>query len=125
MDQVYNTLTALVPAQSAELTEGLHGVRCSAAGTAGLVGSPCCCSSTARRSSDTLVLVFDQAYHVESRNFLMQKLIAIVMLVVVTTSLLVLSTLALGLGSIVTPSTSGPASRAACWRASSAGRSRS
>ena len=44
--------------------------------------------------------VFDQAYHVESRNFLMQRVVSIVMLIVVTT-LVILSTLALGLGAMV------------------------
>ena len=44
--------------------------------------------------------VFDQAYHVESRNFLMQRVVSILMLIVVTT-LVIVSTLALGLGAMV------------------------
>jgi hypothetical protein len=44
--------------------------------------------------------IFDQAYHVESRNFVMQRVVSIVMLVI-TTLLLVVSTLAAGLSSLV------------------------
>jgi len=44
--------------------------------------------------------VFDHAYHVEPRNFVMERVLAIVMLVV-TTALLVISTLAAALGTLV------------------------
>src|SRR5438309_4944868 len=44
--------------------------------------------------------VFDQAYHVESRNFALQRAVSILMLIVVS-ALLITSTLALGLGSLL------------------------
>jgi hypothetical protein len=44
--------------------------------------------------------VFDQAYHVQSRNFILQRLVSILMLIIVT-ALLIVSTLALGIGSLL------------------------
>jgi hypothetical protein len=44
--------------------------------------------------------VFDQAYHVQSRNVVMQRVVSLVMLVIVT-ALLIVSTLALGVGSLL------------------------
>jgi membrane protein len=99
LDQVFSTLTAVLPAQSTELREAFDGVRQAAAGAVGIVGFGLLLFNGSAFFSN-MASVFDQAYHVESRNFLMQRVVSIVMLVVVT-SLLVVSTLALGLGSIV------------------------
>ena len=49
LDRVYSTLAALVPTQSAELTQALEGVREQLRALLELVFS--CCSSTARHSS--------------------------------------------------------------------------
>ena len=98
LDRVYSTLTALVPTQSAELTQALEGVRVAAAGAAGVGLLLLLFNGSAFFAN--MATVFDQAYHVESRNFLMQRVVSIVMLIVVTT-LVILSTLALGLGAMV------------------------
>jgi len=99
LDQVFSTLTAILPAQSGPLSEALEGVRRAAAGAVGVVGLVLLLFNGSAFFAN-MASVFDQAYHVESRNFLMQRVVSIVMLIV-TTTLLVLSTLALGIGSLV------------------------
>jgi membrane protein len=98
LDQVFTTLTAVLPAQSAELSQALEGVRRSAASAAGIGLILLLFNGSAFFAN--MASVFDQAYHVESRNFVMQRVVSIIMLIVFTT-LLVLSTFALGLGSMV------------------------
>src|SRR5258708_26599571 len=44
--------------------------------------------------------VFDQAYHVESRNFVMQRVVSVLMLII-TTTLMIVATLAAGLASLI------------------------
>jgi membrane protein len=99
LDQVFSTLTAVLPADSGPLREALDGVRRSSAEAVGVVGLVLLLFNGSAFFSN-MASVFDQAYHVESRNFLMQRVVSIVMLIV-TTTLLVISTLALGIGSLV------------------------
>jgi membrane protein len=99
LDQVYNTLLALLPAQAAgPVADALEGVRASA-GPAGFIALVLLLYNGSSFFSN-MASVFNQAYHVKSRNFLVERLIAVAMLLI-TTILLVISTLALGLGSLV------------------------
>src|ERR1700716_2684883 len=96
LDQVYNTLLVLVPSQTAgPLGDALQSVRQASAAPAGIVAILLLLVNGSGFFSN-MASVFDQAYHVESRNFLMQRVVSIVMLLV-TTVLLVVATLAAGL----------------------------
>jgi membrane protein len=99
LDAVYNTLLGLVPAEAAApLGEALRGVREGAA-PAGIFAIVLLVFNGSSLFA-SMASVFDQAYHVEGRNFIVQRAIAIVMLVVVS-ALLVLSTLALSIGTFI------------------------
>jgi membrane protein len=99
LDQVYNTVLALVPPQAAgPVGDALQGVRMASAAPAGIVALVLLLYNGSSFFSN-MASVFNQAYHVESRNFVVERLIAIAMLVI-TTILLVGSTLAVGLGSL-------------------------
>lgn len=100
LDQVYNTLLALLPVQAAgPVGDALQGVRQASAAPAGVVALVLLLYNGSSFFSN-MASVFNQAYHVQSRNFAVERLIAVGMLII-TTVLLVVSTLALGLGSLV------------------------
>jgi membrane protein len=100
LDQVYNTVLALVPGQAAgPVSDALQGVRMASAAPAGVVALVLLLYNGSSFFSN-MASVFNQAYHVTSRNFFVERLIAIAMLVI-TTILLVVATLAVGLGSLV------------------------
>jgi membrane protein len=100
LDQVYNTILYLVPAQAAgPVGDALQSVRQASAAPAGLIAVLLLLINGASFFSN-MASVFDQAYHVQSRNVVMQRLIAIVMLVI-TTVLVVIATLAAGLTSLI------------------------
>ncbi|MBV9171542.1 MAG: YihY/virulence factor BrkB family protein [Chloroflexi bacterium] len=99
LDQVYNFVLAVVPSeQSGPLGQALDGVRRSS-GTAFGVGLVLLLFNGSSFFAN-MAGVFDQAYHVESRNVVVQRLVSLVMLVIIT-ALLVVSTLALGIGSLL------------------------
>jgi membrane protein len=99
LDQVYNTVLVLLPSDAAgPLSSALDGVRQSAT-PAGIVAILLLLFNGSSFFAN-MGSVFDQAFHVESRNFIVQRLVALVMLII-TTALVILSTLAAGLGSIV------------------------
>ena len=99
LDQVYNTLMVLVPQSAAgPLGDALNNMRHQAAAPASIVGLVLLLYNGSGLFS-SLAGIFDQAYHVEGRNFVLENLIAVVMLIV-TTVLLIVSTLALGLGAV-------------------------
>jgi membrane protein len=100
LDQVYNTLLVLVPSQTAgPLGDALQSVRQASAAPAGIVAILLLLSNGSGFFSN-MASVFDQAYHVESRNFLMQRVVAVAMLMI-TTVLVVIATLAAGLTSVI------------------------
>jgi membrane protein len=100
LDDLYNTLLVLVPQQSAgPIVDALKSVREASAAPIGIIALLLLVFSGSSFFSN-MASVFDQAYHVPSRNFVMQRAVSLVMLIV-TTLLLVISTLAAGLGSIV------------------------
>jgi membrane protein len=100
LNQVYDTILMLVPAQATgPLGEALENVRESAGAPAGIIAVLLLLFNGSSFFSN-MASVFDQIYHVESRNFVVQRVVSIVMLII-TTALLVISTLSLGLGSLI------------------------
>lgn len=100
LDQIYNTLLALVPSGAAQpMTDALQSIRQASAAPAGIVALLLLLFNGSSFFAN-MASVFDQAYHVQSRNVLLQRLIAILMLCV-TSVLLVASTLAQGVASFV------------------------
>ncbi len=99
LDKAYSTLVAVVPSGAAgPVTEALDGMR-QAAAPAGVVALLLLLLNGSSFFAN-MGSVFDQVYHVESRNFVVQRLIAIAMLIV-TSALVVIATLAEGLSSII------------------------
>jgi membrane protein len=99
LDQVYNTLLSALPAEVVQpLTGVLDGMRQSA-GAAGLIAIALFLINGSAFFSN-MASVFDQAHHVAGRMVLFERIIALVMLLV-TTLLLILTTMAAGLGSLV------------------------
>ena len=81
LDQVYNTVLALVPGQAAgPVSDALQGVRMASAAPAGVVALVLLLYNGSSFFSN-MASVFNQAYHVTSRNFFVERLIAIAMLV--------------------------------------------
>jgi len=100
LDQVYSTLLAVLPSDIAGLAGGIiDGIRNAPAGSVGIVALLLLLFNGSAFFSN-MAMVFDQAYHVEGRNPVVERLIALVMLIV-TAALLVISTFAAGLSSIV------------------------
>ena len=100
LDQVYNTLLLLVPAQTAgPLGDALQSVREASAAPAGIFAIVLLLINGSGFFSN-MSSVFDQAYHVESRNFLMLRVVSGVMLVI-TSILVVIAALAAGLSSVL------------------------
>jgi membrane protein len=100
LDQVYNTLLSALPAEVVQpLTGVLDGMRQSA-GAAGLIAIALFLINGSAFFSN-MASVFDQAHHVTGRMVLWERIIALVMLLVVTL-LLILTTMAAGLSSLVT-----------------------
>jgi membrane protein len=100
LDKVYSSLLAAVPSGAAQpMSDALDSIRQASAAPAGAVALILLLFNGSSFFAN-MGSVFDQAYHVQGRNFIVQRLIAIVMLVV-TSILLVLSTLAEGIGTIV------------------------
>ncbi len=100
LDQIYTTLLVLVPEQAKEpLGQALDSVRHVSAAGAGLIGLVLLLFNGSRFFSN-MASVFDHAYHVEGRNLVMQQIVALAMLVS-TTALLIVSTTALSVGSLL------------------------
>jgi membrane protein len=99
LDQVYGMMSAAVPGAQGPVGEALQSVRTAAAAPAGVVSIILLLFNGSAFFAN-MAGVFDQVYHVPSRNFVVQRLVAVLMLVI-TTALLVVSTLALGIGSLV------------------------
>jgi membrane protein len=100
LNQVYSTLLALLPSDIAGPVTGiLEGIRDAPAGSVGIVALLLLLFNGSAFFSN-MAMVFDLAYRVEGRNPVAERLIALVMLMV-TTALLVISTLAAGLSSLV------------------------
>jgi membrane protein len=100
LDQVYNALGAALPAAAAgPVTQVLDSMRQGSAAPAGVIAIVLLLISGSSFFAN-MAGVFDQAYHVEGRNMLLERLIALCMLVV-TSALLVLSVVAAGFSGVV------------------------
>jgi len=100
LDTLYNTVLVLVPAQaSGGIGEALDGVRKTAAAPVGAIALVLLLFSGSSFFAN-MGSVFDQIYHVEGRNMVVQRLVAVLMLVLASV-LLIVSTFSLGIGSIV------------------------
>jgi membrane protein len=100
LDQVFNTLLFMVPAQAAgPMGDALQSVREASAAPAGILAIVLLLVNGSSFFSN-MSSVFDQAYHVESRNFVMQRVISVVMLII-TSVLVVIATLAAGVTSVI------------------------
>jgi membrane protein len=99
LDQVYSTVLALVPEPVAgPVTQVIDGMRQGAA-PAGIVAILLLLINGSSLFA-SMAAVFNQAYHVQGRNMIVERLIGIGMLLV-TATLLVLSSLAAGVSSLV------------------------
>lgn len=100
LNKLSGTLLALLPSEMATLLGGvLEKMQQSPAGLAGVVALLLLLVNGSNFFSN-MASVFDQAYHVQPRNFLLERLVALAMLIV-TAALLGVSTLATGLVSLV------------------------
>jgi membrane protein len=100
LNQVYDALGAALPTSAAgPVTDVLDGMRQGAAAPAGVIAIVLLLISGSSFFSN-MASVFDQAYHVQGRNMLVERLIGLGMLIL-TAALLVASTLAAGVASLV------------------------
>jgi membrane protein len=100
LDQIYNTMLVLLPSDAAgPISSAVDGVRHASAAPAGIIAIILLLFNGSSFFAN-MASVFDQAYHVETRNFILQRLVALAMLVI-TTALIIVSTLAAGISSIV------------------------
>ena len=100
LDQVYATVLAALPSEMANLLGGvLNTMRQESAASVGVIALILLLINGSNFFTN-MAFVFDQAYHVEPRNFIVERLIGVGMLVL-TAALLVISTLAAGLVSLV------------------------
>ena len=100
LDQVYNAVGSTLPSAAAgPVTDVLDGMRQGSAAPVGIVAIVLLLVSGSSFFSN-MASVFDHAYHVEGRNMVVERLVALGMLVV-TAALLVVSALAAGLTSLV------------------------
>jgi membrane protein len=99
LDAIYNAVLAALPADAAgPVGAALNGVRNEAA-PAGIIAIVLLLFNGSSFFAN-MASVFDQAYHVEPRNFFIERVMAIVMLII-TTALLITSTLAAAIGTLV------------------------
>jgi membrane protein len=100
LDQVDSTVLAVLPSDIAgPLSAVLEGIRKAPAGSVGVIALLLLLFNGSAFFSN-MAMVFNQAYHTESRNLVVDRAIALGMLLV-TTALLVVSTFAAGLSSLV------------------------
>jgi membrane protein len=100
LNQVYDALGGALPASAAgPVTDVLDGMRQGSAAPAGVIAIVLLLISGSSFFSN-MASVFDQAYHVQGRNMIVERLIGLGMLIL-TATLLVVSTLAAGLSSVV------------------------
>jgi membrane protein len=100
LDEVWNTLIAIVPPDAAApLSDAINGIRQASAASVGIVALVLLLVNGSSFFAN-MASVFDQAYHVPDRNFVLQRLVALLMLVI-TTALVVISTVAAGLSAVI------------------------
>src|SRR6266567_7459814 len=99
LDQIYSLLLASIPQEAAQpIHSALDNVRATA-GAAGLISVVLLLYNGSRLFA-TMQTVFNRAYYVDNRNFLLANAVAVLMLLVITL-LLLISTVAIGAGSLL------------------------
>jgi len=99
MDSLTGTLLAVLPEQAATAIHDILVQSRQSAGVAGII-SLLLLLFTGTNFFANMQMVFNLAYHVEDRNIIMQRVIALVMLILVT-ALLLVSTTAYGIGNTI------------------------
>src|SRR5919198_6315593 len=99
LDQLSGALFSLAPGQAATTLRDILTTTRESAGAASVLSVLLLLFSGSNFFAN-MEMVFNLAYHVEDRNFIWQRLIALVMLVVVT-ALVLVSTTAYGLGNVI------------------------
>ena len=100
LDQVYSELTSALPSAAAgPVTSVLDSMRQGSAAPVGIVAIVLLLVNGSGFFSN-MASVFDQAYHVQGRNPIVERAIGLVMLLI-TTALVVISTLTAGITSVV------------------------
>src|ERR671928_1372573 len=96
LDQLTSALFSLAPGQAATTLRDILTSTRESAGTASVVSVLLLLFSGSNFFAN-MQMVFNLAYHVEDRNMILQRLVALIMLLIVT-ALLLVSTTAYGLG---------------------------
>lgn len=99
LDQLTSTLFAVLPQEAATTLSNILTTTRENAGTATVVSILLLLFSGSNFFAN-MEMVFDIVYHVQDRNIVMQRVLAVVMLVIVT-ALLLVSTTAYGLGTLI------------------------
>ncbi|MDQ6670279.1 MAG: YihY/virulence factor BrkB family protein [Chloroflexota bacterium] len=99
LEQLTGTLFAVLPEQAATTLSGILTSTRESAGTASIISILLLLFSGSNFFAN-MQMVFNLAYHVPDRNFVMQRVLGVVMLVIVT-ALLLISTTAYGLGNLM------------------------
>jgi membrane protein len=99
LNQLTAAMFSILPADAAQTLQGILTTTRENAGTAGILSIVLLLFSGTNFFGN-MEMVFNMAYHVEDRNLIMQRVVALIMLVIVT-ALLVVSTTAYGLGNLV------------------------
>ncbi len=100
LDKVYSTILGVMPQQATGvLGTALQSVRHEAAAPAGIVGLVLLLVNGSSYFAN-MENVFNLAFHVQNRNFILQRVVAILMLIICS-ALLIISTLTLGAGGLI------------------------
>jgi membrane protein len=100
VDQIYSTLLATLPGEATgPLGDALDSVRKEAAAPASIIGVVLLLYNGSRFFAN-MASVYDQVFHVQDRNVILNTLVALLMLLI-TTALLIVSILALSIGSVI------------------------
>src|SRR5918912_629594 len=99
IDQLRDTLFSAMPQEAAATLTGILATTRESAGAASII-SILLLLFTGSNFFANMQMVFNLAYHVEDRNFIVQRILAVVMLLIVT-ALLLVSTTAYGLGNLI------------------------
>lgn len=100
LDKIYSNLYSVLPADAAQpVSTVLESARQGSAAPAGILAI-LLLLITGSSFFSNMASVFDLAYHVQGRNPILERLVGLLMLIV-TTVLLIVSTLAAGLSSVV------------------------
>src|ERR687886_1732565 len=99
LNQLTEVVFSVLPSEAARTLQGILTTTRQSAGAAGLI-SLLLLLLTGTNFFSNMQMVFNLAYHVEDRNFILQRVMSLIMLVIAT-ALLLVSTTAYGLGNLI------------------------